>query len=160
MTISRTRERVFNRAVFAQAPQSAYQTPVLDFPTAAGSGEVLWARSVKANENQQQESFQGSHGSIMERAAGVVNTFKRPAITVEFYPTGNALARLFRSFAGPFAGTQVTWTEGIDTWYSFLYAQAPDGTANYNAFRFEDAWVRELEIKCGGFGVAVARARS
>lgn len=158
MPISRTNERVFNRAVLVQAPQAAYQTPALDFTSAGGSGKVLWSRSIKASEGQQQESFQGSHGSIMERADGVQNTFRRPAITVEFYPTPTALATIFRSFGGPFAGTQVTWPNGIDAFYSYLYAQAEDGATDAKAYRFEDGWVRELDISVGGFGVAVARA--
>lgn len=157
MPFTRTNERVFLRAALAIAPQAAEGSPVSDF--IAASGHTVWARRIVATEGQQFESFQGSTGAIFEHTGGFINTFKLPTIEVEFYPTPTVLKEMLRSFAGPFSGTSVTWPLNIDKFYSFLYAEAEDGNAAMFAYRFEDAWIHELEIETGGFRVAVGRAR-
>lgn len=158
MAFTRTNERLFNRALVALAAQSAEGTPVLDFT--ASSALVAWARRVVANENQQFETFQGANGTVMEHTDGYLNSFRLPEIEIEFYPTKTIMTDILRSFAGPFAGTAVTWPVGISTLFSFLVADAPDGfTPAQNVYRYEDCFVREIEIETGGFRVAVCRAR-
>lgn len=157
MPFTRSNERVFNRAVVAMAPQTASGSPISDF--SSGTGAAVWAREVRANENQQFESFQGVHGDIQERTQGFFNTVKLPEFEVTFYPTPLIITEMLKSFGGALSGTTVTWPLGIETFYSFLIAEAEDGNASARAYRFEDGWVRELEFNVGGFGVAVCTAR-
>jgi len=153
---TRTNERVFNRMAMALAPQTASGAPVSDF--SSGTGAKMWAREGCASEEQQSESFQGTHGSIQEVTPGFINTFKQPAMEIQFYPTPLLIREFLKSLGGPFSGTAVTWPDGISTFYSFLFAEAEDGAANNRAYRFEDAWVRELNFTVGEFGVAICTA--
>jgi len=157
MAFTRTNERVFNRMALIMAPQTASGAPVSDF--SSGTGAMVWARNVLANENPQFESNQGSQGSIFEVTDGFIHTHQLPEIEVRFYPTPTLIKEMLKSFAGPFVGSAVTFTPGIDKFFSFLFAEAEDGVVGQNAYRYADAWVRELEISVGGFGVAEATAR-
>ena len=157
MAFTRTRERQFARMRVALQEQAAEGSLITDF--ASGTGAMVWARSALFNENPQFESFQGTHGSVQERSQGMFHTHHLPGAEIRFYPTPLIMREILRSFAGPFSGTAVTWPQGIDTFFSFLFAEAKDGDSGFRAYRYEDAWVRELEFNIGGFGVAECTAR-
>jgi len=156
MVVSRTNERQFLRMAMHLAPQAAEGSPITDFTS--GTGAMVWARSVRATEGTESDNFQGTSGSIFEHVDGMIDIHRKPEIEIIFYPTPTIITE-FLKMNGSVAAGSVIWSVGIPNWYSFLFAEVAVGTAGYRMWRFEDAWVQELEFDTGGFGVAVCKAK-